>query len=97
MAKRALLLMTSLATYANILTHSQRCTLMSKNKSNFSKTKTDQIYDEYKPIITVKEARKIIGKKLSDQLSDEELGGLIGNMTLIADRLIANNPVPQSQ
>lgn len=70
---------------------------MSKKDSYSSKINTSQNYDEYKPIITVKEARKIIGKKLSDQFSDEELGELIGQMEFIADRMITNNLVPRNQ
>ncbi len=66
------------------------------SKSNSHKVNVDQNYDQYKLIITTKEARKIIGKTLSDQLSDEELGRLIGVLSTIADRLIVDGVVPQN-
>lgn len=56
------------------------------------------ISEEYnlKPAISIKEARKILGKKISDQLSDEEVGGLIGHMSLMAERLLTTKSVPQN-
>lgn len=50
-----------------------------------------------KPIISVKEARKILGKKVSDQLSDEAVGELIGSMSFLADRLLEAKSVPQNK
>lgn len=54
------------------------------------------INSQYKPIITVKEARKILGKNISDLLSDEEVGRLIGSMSEIANRLLSMKSVPQN-
>lgn len=67
---------------------------MSKNPYVPTKTEIDKYQ---KPIISVKEARKILGKNVSDQLSDEELGRLIGNMAFIANRLLDLKLVPQNQ
>jgi len=56
------------------------------------------ILKEYnlKPIISVKETRKLLGKKVSGQLSDEEVSRLIGNMSSLADRLLKAKSVPQN-
>ena len=67
---------------------------MSKKPDVPAKT---EISKYQKPIITVKEARKILGKKASDQLSNEAVGRLIGSMTLIADRLLESRLVPQNE
>lgn len=66
---------------------------MSKKPDVPTKTETSE-YE--KPIITVKEARKILGKKVSDQLSDEEVGRLIGSMAFLANRLLEAKSVPQN-
>lgn len=69
---------------------------MSKNDSSYSKTNTLEQYN-LKPIISVKEAKKLLGKKISDQLSDEEVGGLIGNMSFLANRLLETKSVPRNK
>lgn len=46
---------------------------MSKRDTSYSETNTFEKYN-LKPIISIKEARKLLGKKVSDQLSDEEIG-----------------------
>ncbi len=51
----------------------------------------------FKSIISVKEARKLLGKKVSDQLSDEAVGELIGNMSFLAGRLLEAKSVPQNK
>lgn len=66
---------------------------MSKKPYVPAKTETSE-YE--KPIITIKEARKILGKKVSDQLSDEEVGKLIGSMAFLANRLLEVKSVPQN-
>ncbi len=50
-----------------------------------------------KIIITNKEARKLIGKELSDQMSDEDLARVIGLMYKIADGLIDIKNVPKNE
>lgn len=50
-----------------------------------------------KPIITIKEARKILGKNVSERLSDEEVGRLIGSMSFLANRMLEAKIVPQKQ
>ena len=67
---------------------------MSKKHNVTAKTKSNE---DQKPVITVKEARKILGKKVSDQLSDEEVGRLIGSMSFLANRMIEAKIVPQKQ
>ncbi len=67
---------------------------MSKKHNVPAKTKSNE---DQKPVITVKEARKILGKKVSDQLSDEEVGRLIGSMSFLANRMIEAKIVPQKQ
>lgn len=69
---------------------------MSKEDSSLSKTKTFENC-HLKPIISVKEARKLLGKKVSDQLSDEEVGRLIGNMSFLANWLLETKSVPQNE
>ncbi len=41
------------------------------------------------PIITVKEARKILGKK-SETMSDDQVEALIDSLQLIAETLLSN-------
>ena len=43
-------------------------------------------------IISVKEARKILGKELSDKLSDEDLAAMIGNMYRMAEAILNSTP-----
>jgi len=69
---------------------------MSKEDSHYPETNILEKYN-LKPIISIKEARKILGKKVSDPLSDEEVGRLIGDMTLLANRLLEVKSVSQSQ
>lgn len=69
---------------------------MSKEDSSLSKTKTFPKYN-LKPIISVKEARKLLGKKVSDQLSDEEVGRLIDDMDFLANRLLETKSVPRNE
>lgn len=68
------------------------------SKTNYTSAKTNTL-EQYnlKPIISVKEARKLLGKKVSDQLSDEEVGRLIGNMSFLVDRLLDAKHVPQNE
>lgn len=49
-----------------------------------------------KPIISVKEARKILGKDYED-ISDDDLMGTIVKMYKIAQSLLAGNGVPNNQ
>lgn len=69
---------------------------MSKEDSSLSETNTLENCN-LKPIISVKEARKLLGKKVSGQLSDEEVGRLIGDMSLLANRLLEIKSVPQNE
>lgn len=69
---------------------------MSKEDSSYSKTNTLEKYN-LRPIISTKEARKLLGKKISDQLSDEEVGRLIGNMSFLANRLLETKSVPLNE
>lgn len=69
---------------------------MSKEDSSLSKTNTFENCN-LKPIISVKEARKLLGKKVSDQLSDEDVGRFIGNMSFLADSLLEAKSVPQNE
>lgn len=83
--------MTSSATHANIQTHSQRRTLMSKNSLHSSKTNTESnktisnLLD--RPIISVKEARKLLGVQYEGQ-SDEWVLETIRNLRTMTDVLI---------
>lgn len=69
---------------------------MSKTDSTSAKTNTLEQYN-LKPIISVKEARKLLGKKVSDQLPDEEVGRLIGYMSFLSDRLLETKTVLQNK
>lgn len=64
---------------------------MSKKPDVPAKT---EISEYQKPIITVKEARKVIGKELSDKFSDEQLGQLIRGLSIIARELLEASLVP---
>lgn len=48
-------------------------------------------------IISVKEARKILGKEYSDKISDDDLTRMIGLFTKLADSLIDSNMVPKNK
>ncbi len=49
-----------------------------------------------KAIISVKEARKILGKDVSDSLSDADLMEVIGIMSKLADVLLSEEFVPNN-
>ncbi len=75
---------------------------MSKDISSHSKTnkvKQKQPIEDLldKPIISVKEARKIIGKEASSRFSDEELGHIIGQMNFLANKMLDASLVPQKR
>lgn len=70
--------------------------MMSKEGSSHSEINTLEEYN-LKPIISVKEARKLLGKKVSDRMSDEEVGRLIGNMSFLANWLLETKSVPQNE
>lgn len=69
---------------------------MSKRDTSYSETNTFEKYN-LKPIISIREARKLLGKKVSDQLSDEEIGKLIENMSFLSNRLLEAKTVPQNR
>lgn len=69
---------------------------MSKRDTSYSETNTFEKYN-LKPIISIREARKFLGKKVSDQLSDEEIGKLIENMSFLSNRLLEAKTVPQNR
>lgn len=68
---------------------------MSKKDASYSETNILAKYN-LKPIISVKEARKLLSKRVSDQLSDEDILGLIGNMDSLANRLLETKTVPRN-
>ena len=49
-----------------------------------------------KAIISVKEARKILGKEVSESLSDADLMEVIGIMSKLADALLSEEFVPNN-
>lgn len=57
----------------------------------------DEVPVEQKPklVISVKEARKILGKESSDSMTDEDLIGLIGLFTSLSDMLLEQYSVRQ--
>ncbi len=66
---------------------------MSKRDTSYSEINTFEKYN-LKPIISVKEARKLLGKKVSDQLPDEQIGQLIGDFSAIAKDSLEASLVP---
>lgn len=50
-----------------------------------------------KIIISVKEARKLLGKDCSDKLSDADLSRMIGVFSKLANSLVDTNIVPKYQ
>lgn len=66
---------------------------MSRRDTSYSETNTFEKYN-LKPIISVKEARKLLGKKVSDQLPDEQIGQLIGVFSVIAKDSLEASLVP---
>ena len=70
---------------------------MSKSRYRRSPKSEDDFLCSEKIIITIKEARKLIGKELSGQMSDEDLARVIGLMYKIADGLIDTKNVPKSE
>ena len=59
-----------------------------KNKLGKYNPETDSI------IISVKEARKILGKEMSDKLSDEDLARMIGLFHKMAESILDSDIVP---
>lgn len=49
-----------------------------------------------KPVISVKEARKLLGKELSEQLSDAGLMEVVSLMSHLTITLLEHNSVPQN-
>ncbi len=64
-----------------------------KIKNNYDKL-PEEDYDEV--IIAIKEARKLLGKNISNKLSDEDLARVIGTMYKIASNLIYEQVVPKN-
>lgn len=50
-----------------------------------------------KIIISIKEARKLLGKDCSDKLSDADLSRMIGVFSKLANSLVNTNIVPKYQ
>lgn len=50
-----------------------------------------------RPIISLKEARKIIGKELSDQLSDEYLADIIRQFSSLSRAILDTITVPENE
>lgn len=61
-----------------------------KNKLGKYNPETDSI------IISVKEARKILGKEMSDKLSDEDLARMIGLFHKMAESILDSDIVPNN-
>lgn len=61
-----------------------------KNKLGKYNPETDSI------IISVKEARKILGKEMSDKLSDEDLAKMIGLFHEMAENILDSDIVPNN-
>ena len=68
-----------------------------KGKSKKLKRRKSSFLCSNEIIITTKEARKIIGKKDSTRISDEDLARLIGLMHKIASDLIDVKVVPKNK
>ena len=60
-----------------------------KNKLGKYNPETDSI------IISIKEARKILGKEMSDKLSDEDLARVIGLFHKMAESILDSDIVPK--
>jgi len=61
-----------------------------KNKIGKYNPETDSI------IISVKEARKILGKEMSDKLSDEDLARMIGLFHKMSESILDSDIVPNN-
>lgn len=61
-----------------------------ENKLGKYNPETDSI------IISVKEARKILGKEMSDKLSDEDLARMIGLFHKMAESILDSDIVPNN-
>lgn len=48
-------------------------------------------------IISTKQARKLLGKPLSDQLSDEDLTRLIGQLQHLTEAILDSQIVPKNE
>lgn len=49
-----------------------------------------------KPLITLRQARRILGKKASNSLTDADLSRVIRMMSSLAEDLMCNNQVPKN-
>ena len=59
--------------------------------------KKDSFLCSNKIIISVKEARKLLGKDCSDKLSDADLSRMIGIFSKLASSLVDTNIVPKNK
>ena len=48
-----------------------------------------------KPILTLRQARRLLGKQTSDSIDDMHLSRMIGAMSSLAESLISTNSVPK--
>ena len=69
---------------------------MADKELETTETRRSQFPCSEKPIISVKEARKILGKNYSEKLSDADLSRIIGTLHKLASSLIDNNSVPKN-
>ena len=69
---------------------------MSRGKYKKSPKKESDFLCSDKMIISLKEARKLLGKESSEKISDSDLTAMIGTMSKMADRLLNVKVVPKN-
>lgn len=70
--------------------------LMPRGKYNKTPKRARTFQCSNEIIISVKEARKILGKECSDKLSDADLSKMIGVFSKLANSLVDANIVPKN-
>lgn len=56
----------------------------------------EDILANYKPILTIKQARRILGKDISDSIDDIHLSRMIGELSNLANAMIDDFSVPKN-
>ena len=57
----------------------------------------EDILANYKPTLTLKQARRILGKDISDRIDDIHLSRMIGELSNLANAMIDDFSVPKNE
>lgn len=57
----------------------------------------ENILADYKPTLTLKQARRILGKDISDSIDDVHLSRMLGELSNLAKAMIDDFSVPKNE